>query len=84
MIRSLFISHESPLIMNWFQERMDGGRYEDLFEYKRQAPLAFWAHPTADHLLPIFVAMGAGQGKPILQHQSVSYGSFAMNSWGWE
>lgn len=43
----------------------------------QQAPYAAQNHPTAEHLLPLFVALGAGgPGRQI--HQGFTYGAFSM------
>lgn len=50
---------------DWIQARLDDGDTPALLDYRRQAPHAAWAHPTDEHLLPLFVALGAAQaGSP--------------------
>ena len=40
-------------------------------------------HPTMDHILPLFVALGAGGtvSKATKLHASVEYGVLAMDAW---
>lgn len=45
--------------MDWFAEEIAAGHLNRLLAYRRLAPEAARAHPTDEHLLPIFVAMGA-------------------------
>ena len=44
---------------DWLAERCEQGDLSALFDYRRQAPEAARAHPTEEHLLPFFVALGA-------------------------
>jgi len=46
----------------WVETRMRADDTEALLDYRRQAPFAARAHPTDEHLLPLFVAMGAAGG----------------------
>lgn len=39
-----------------------------------------FAHPTAEHLMPLFVALGAGGGTGHALHRSFSWGSISMTS----
>ena len=38
------------------------------------------AHPTPEHLMPLYVALGAGGGKGRAMHRSFSWGSISMTS----
>lgn len=51
-----------------------------LLDYRHQAPYAVQNHPTEEHLLPLFVALGAGGDRPTVSqlHSSFTYGVFSM------
>lgn len=51
----------------WMTRHLEAGDWDVLCDYRRQAPQAVRAHPTDEHLLPLFVAGGAG-GKAELLH----------------
>jgi 4,5-DOPA dioxygenase extradiol len=54
-----------------------------LVNYRHQAPHAEKNHPTEEHLLPLFVALGAGgQGHPL--HRGFTYGAFSMAAYGFD
>lgn len=56
---------EAPYVqpfIRWIEERLAVGDTAALLDYRRQAPFAERAHPTDEHLLPLFVAMGAAGG----------------------
>ena len=44
----------------WVRGALDGGDYERLFDFASTAPAPRRAHPTTEHFLPLFVALGAG------------------------
>jgi 4,5-DOPA dioxygenase extradiol len=61
----------------WFAARAEAGDVEALLDYRARAPHAVEAHPTDEHLLPFYVAMGAGgDGKRI--HASFTHGALSM------
>lgn len=78
---------EEPEWVSAFAEWMDRaiveGRVEDLIAYRALAPFAERNHPTEEHLLPLFVALGAaGEGaRPERLHSSVSHGVLRMDSY---
>jgi 4,5-DOPA dioxygenase extradiol len=72
----------------WLYENVTEGRQEELLEYRRLAPYAQLAHPTDEHLLPLFVALGAGSdgdaaagvGRGL--HRGWTMGSLGMAAYG--
>lgn len=53
---------EAPYVrpfIGWIEQRLAAGDVDALLDYRRQAPFAERAHPTDEHLLPLFVALGA-------------------------
>lgn len=46
----------------WVREALERGDVDSLLDYRLRAPHAERAHPTEDHLLPLFFALGAAGG----------------------
>ena len=65
----------------WMHTRLRTNQRESLLDYRAQAPFALRNHPTEEHLLPLFVAMGAAGDAPRAQrlHASYEYGVLAMD-----
>ncbi|MCC7284664.1 MAG: dioxygenase [Burkholderiaceae bacterium] len=73
---------ESAAFRRWFAERSAAHDTAALFDYRQQAPHAALMHPTDEHLLPWFVAAGAGSEGPALRvHDSVSVGCLGMDAY---
>ena len=51
-------AYVKPFI-EWIEQKLTAGDVDALLDYRRQAPFAERAHPTNEHLLPLFVALGA-------------------------
>jgi 4,5-DOPA dioxygenase extradiol len=68
---------------DWFDAAIAEGRIEDLLHYRSLAPFAVQQHPTDEHLLPLYVAVGAGGEKPIPErlHSSAMYSSLRMDTY---
>lgn len=45
--------------IDWIEQKLVAGEIDTLLDYRRLAPYAERAHPTDEHLLPLFVALGA-------------------------
>ncbi|HJV94044.1 MAG TPA: class III extradiol ring-cleavage dioxygenase [Azonexus sp.] len=45
---------------DWLADRLYARDIPALLDYRRQAPGAVQAHPSEEHLLPLYVALGAG------------------------
>jgi len=56
------------------------GRIDDLLNYRTRAPEAVHNHPTEEHLLPLYVALGAGADRTSHLHQSTTYGILRMDA----
>lgn len=65
----------------WMHDRLQTSQREALLDYRAQAPFAVRNHPTEEHLLPLFVAMGAAGDAPNAKrlHASYEYGVLAMD-----
>ncbi|HZS69913.1 MAG TPA: class III extradiol ring-cleavage dioxygenase [Burkholderiales bacterium] len=66
----------------WVLERLSANDVPALLDYRRRAPFAERAHPTDEHLLPLFAALGAAPDSGILHHpvRSTTYGVLAMDA----
>ncbi len=49
---------------DWMADRLAAYDLPALFDYRRQAPAAVQAHPSDEHLLPLYVALGAAGENP--------------------
>lgn len=45
----------------WAAEALGRGDVEELLDYRRRAPALAYAHPTTEHLAPLFVTLGAAE-----------------------
>ncbi len=66
---------------DWVAERLAGGAIDDVLHAVERAPHGRDNHPTIDHILPLFAAMGAA-GSPLEArrlHASTTYGLLAMD-----
>jgi 4,5-DOPA dioxygenase extradiol len=45
--------------IEWIEQKLVAGDVPALLDYRRQAPFAERAHPTDEHFLPLYVALGA-------------------------
>ena len=68
---------------DWIAERFAAGAVDDVLHAVERAPHGKDNHPTPDHILPLFVAMGAGADGGTLRatrlHDSVTYAVLAMD-----
>lgn len=71
---------------NWMKARLEANDQDALLDYRRSAPFAVRNHPTEEHLLPLFVAMGAAgpQARARRLHASVEHGVLAMDAYAFE
>jgi 4,5-DOPA dioxygenase extradiol len=66
----------------WMREHIEAGDTDDLIHYRERAPFGPRNHPTEEHLLPLFVAMGASGRRPGTRvHTSQEYGVLMMDAY---
>ena len=67
----------------WMDAALVEGRTSDLLAYREYAPHAARNHPTEEHILPLFVALGAaGGGETRRLHASTTHGILRMDVYG--
>lgn len=64
----------------WLADKLEAMSIEELFRYTDH-PDGLRNHPTPDHILPLFVALGAGDGQARRLHQSYTYGVLGMDAY---
>jgi 4,5-DOPA dioxygenase extradiol len=65
---------------DWMALALAERRIEDLINYRALAPEAAHNHPTEEHLLPLYVALGAGDETVNHIHASTTYGMLRMDA----
>ena len=63
---------------DWMVERLMAGDQHALLNYRELAPFAVRSHPTEEHLLPLFFAMGAGAAMTV-EHSGFTLGALGMD-----
>ncbi|MBL8702269.1 MAG: dioxygenase [Alphaproteobacteria bacterium] len=71
---------DSRAFAEWLAQTLESGDVEALADVWRRGPHALANHPTPEHLLPFFVALGAGGGIGRRVHASATYGMLAMDA----
>ena len=68
---------------DWMDRALVENRLDDLLDYRRRTPYAAAEHPTEEHLLPLYVALGAAGAVPKATriHTSVSYGILRLDAY---
>jgi 4,5-DOPA dioxygenase extradiol len=67
---------------DWLGDALEGHRLEDLLDWDQKAPHAHRAHPSPEHFLPLFVALGAaGEGADARRiHRGFTLGGLSMSA----
>jgi len=68
---------------DWISAHIQSGDIAALSEYRTRAPHAVLNHPNDEHLLPLFVALGAADKIENSEHMNhiMTYGMLAMDAW---
>lgn len=71
---------------DWFDTALTQQRTADLINYRRLAPFASKNHPTEEHLLPLYVALGAAGEHAHAErlHASATYGVLRMDVYSFD
>jgi len=74
---------ESASFRQWMHDRSAARDWDGLFAYRSKAPYAADMHPTDEHLLPWYVAAGAGgrDDAPQRLYSAVTYGCLGMDAY---
>ena len=89
-LRQFHVDREEPAAWavsfdDWLADRIAAGDEQALTSYRQHRPDGRLAHPRDEHLLPLFVALGAGggvAGRPL--HRSFAHGSLSMAAYAWD
>lgn len=74
---------QARIFSDWVGDRIASHDVPALADY-RQAEFGAAAHPTEEHFLPLFVALGAAGTDPALRHEpGFTYGSLCMDAYAW-
>jgi 4,5-DOPA dioxygenase extradiol len=68
---------------DWIYDQLQAKALPNLLDYRRRQRYAELAHPSDEHLVPLFVAMGAGQSDGEFEriHHSFSKGNISMTAY---
>lgn len=67
---------------DWAAEAVEQARWDDLLAYRTLQANGAMNHPTEDHIMPLFAAMGAGGGSAgTILHHSYTHAILAMDTY---
>ena len=71
--------------VDWVRSAVARHDTESLLNYRTQAPHAVQAHPTDEHFLPLFMALGAAHSQELVEvlEKEVRYRMLSMESYIW-
>ena len=72
---------ETAAFRAWVHSRAQAGDVAALLDYRKRAPHAELMHPSDEHWLPWYPAQGAGGAVGTRLHESMTFGTLAMDSY---
>jgi len=77
------IRTEISLFAEWMHSKLVNREDDLLIKWQEKAPYAEWNHPTHEHILPLFVILGATKSYRKIKriHSSIDYNSLLMDSY---
>lgn len=72
--------------VDWMVPRIEAGAVDDLVAYRTKAPFAVENHPTDEHLMPLYVALGAAGARPKGHriHESHQFGALELDAFAFD
>lgn len=75
----------SVLFTEWMDKAIATSDTQSLTHYLDSAPYALANHPTPDHMLPLYVPLGAAKGQPGQSvHDAYTYRFLSMSAYRWD
>jgi 4,5-DOPA dioxygenase extradiol len=67
----------------WVKQKLEQKDVDSLVDYRSRSPHGVRAHPTDEHFLPLFFALGAasGKSKPERVYDAIDSGVLAMDAY---
>lgn len=71
---------------DWMHVKLAAHDWPALLDWQQRAPHAHRAHPTVEHLMPLFVALGAAGESPGVRtlHRSHEFGTLALDAFAFD
>jgi len=71
---------------DWMRAMLRARDWAALMDWQQRAPHARHAHPTVEHLMPLFVALGAAGEDPKVRpiHRSHEFGTLALDAFAFD
>ena len=71
---------------DWVHDKLSARDLDALLDWQQRAPHARRAHPTVEHLMPLFVSLGAAGRSPEVRtiHRSHEFGSLALDAFAFD
>ncbi len=69
---------------DWLKDSIENNDRTALLDYLHRAPHAAANHPTPEHLLPLFTALGASETAGRTLHRSCTFGVISMAAYMWD
>ncbi len=72
--------------VEWMVGHIEAGDVDDLLAYREKAPFAVENHPTDEHLMPLYVALGAAgdDARGARVHDSHQYGVLQLDAFAFQ
>ncbi len=67
----------------WARGRLGAGEVEAMLDWERNAPQARRNHPSSEHLMPLYTALGAGGAAPRATrlHHAFEFATLCLDAW---